>query len=41
MIVQQDDWYEGHFIPKGTICIANQWSMNKDPAVYVSYPASE
>ncbi|CAL1696588.1 unnamed protein product [Somion occarium] len=30
----EDDWYEGHFIPKGTICIPNQWAMNKDPDVY-------
>ena len=21
----QDDWYEGFFIPKGTICLANIW----------------
>jgi len=21
----QDDWYEGSFIPKGTICVANVW----------------
>jgi len=30
----EDDWYEGHFIPKGTICIANVWSLNRDPAIY-------
>jgi cytochrome P450 len=29
-----DDWYEGMFIPKGTICIANLWHMNRDPEVY-------
>ena len=29
-----DDWYEGMFIPKGTICIANAWHMNRDPEVY-------
>lgn len=21
----QDDWYDGHFIPKGTICLPNIW----------------
>ena len=21
----QDDWYEGYFIPKGTLCLANVW----------------
>ena len=21
----KDDWYQGHFIPKGTICIPNMW----------------
>ncbi|KAF8987969.1 cytochrome P450 [Cyathus striatus] len=30
----EDDWYEGHFIPKGTIVIPNQWAMNKDTRVY-------
>ncbi|KAJ3847214.1 cytochrome P450 [Lentinula lateritia] len=30
----QDDWYEGYFIPKGTICIANVWSLNRDIEVY-------
>jgi cytochrome P450 len=30
----EDDWYEGRFIPKGTICIANVWQMNHDPEVY-------
>lgn len=30
----EDDWYEGMFIPKGTICIPNVWHMNRDPAVY-------
>jgi len=30
----EDDWYEGMFIPKGTICIANVWHMNRDPEVY-------
>jgi cytochrome P450 len=30
----EDDWYEGMFIPKGTICIPNIWLMNRDPEVY-------
>ena len=25
----QDDWYEGYFIPKGTICSANIWYDSK------------
>jgi cytochrome P450 len=30
----EDDWYEGMFIPKGTICIPNVWHMNLDPDIY-------
>ncbi|KAF9070402.1 cytochrome P450 [Rhodocollybia butyracea] len=30
----KDDWYENYFIPKGTSCIANVWSMNRDKDVY-------
>ncbi|KZV76252.1 cytochrome P450 [Peniophora sp. CONT] len=30
----EDDWYEGMFIPKGTILLANLISCNRDPAVY-------
>jgi cytochrome P450 len=30
----EDDWYEGHFIPKGTAMILNLWSMNHDKDVY-------
>jgi cytochrome P450 len=29
-----DDWYEGWFIPKGTICFPNVWLCNHDPAYY-------
>src|SRR6267154_4478613 len=29
--VMEDDWYEGMFIPKGTICIPNVRYMNHDP----------
>ncbi|KAI0270342.1 cytochrome P450 [Russula aff. rugulosa BPL654] len=30
----EDDWYEGMFIPKGTICLANAWHMNRDPEIF-------
>ena len=30
----EDDWYEGMFIPKGTICFANVWHMNRDPEIF-------
>jgi cytochrome P450 len=30
----EDDWYEGMFIPKGTICLANVWHINHDPEIY-------
>ena len=30
----QDDWYEGHFIPKHSIIIANVWHLNRDPEIY-------
>ncbi|KAH9053986.1 cytochrome P450 [Lactarius deliciosus] len=30
----EDDWYEGMFIPKGTICIANVWHLNLDLDFY-------
>ncbi|KAF9500597.1 cytochrome P450 [Pleurotus eryngii] len=30
----QDDWYEGYFLPKGTICMANIWGLNLDSTVY-------
>ncbi|KAJ4491086.1 cytochrome P450 [Lentinula lateritia] len=33
-IAMEDDWYEGHFIPKGSSCIPNVWSMNRDKDVY-------
>ena len=34
MLKFQDDWYEGYFIPAGTICIANVWAMNRDPEIW-------
>ncbi|VDB91013.1 unnamed protein product [Peniophora sp. CBMAI 1063] len=30
----QDDWYEGHFIPKGSIVIANVWALHCDSGAY-------
>ena len=30
----EDDWYEGMFIPKGTICIPNMWHMNRDSELF-------
>ncbi|RPD59286.1 cytochrome P450 [Lentinus tigrinus ALCF2SS1-7] len=30
----EDDVYEGYFIPKGTICIANIWGINRDPELW-------
>lgn len=34
MLKFQDDWYEGYFIPAGTICVANVWAMNRDPEIW-------
>ncbi|KAH9975165.1 cytochrome P450 [Russula compacta] len=30
----EDNWYEGMFIPKGTVCFANLWQCHHDPALY-------
>jgi cytochrome P450 len=30
----EDDWYEGMFIPKDTVCITNVWHMNHDPELF-------
>ncbi|KAK7462924.1 hypothetical protein VKT23_007504 [Stygiomarasmius scandens] len=30
----EDDYYDGHFIPKGTILIPNVLSLNRDPEIY-------
>ncbi|KAK7449178.1 hypothetical protein VKT23_013327 [Stygiomarasmius scandens] len=30
----EDDWYEGRFIPKGSVLVPNVWCMNRDPEVY-------
>jgi cytochrome P450 len=32
----QDDWYDGYFLPKGTIVFANTWSIHQDPGQYES-----
>ena len=32
--VTEDDWYEGMFLPKGTICLPNTWHMNRDPETF-------
>ncbi|KAK7462290.1 hypothetical protein VKT23_007890 [Stygiomarasmius scandens] len=34
--VFEDDYYEGYIIPKGSICLASSWSINRDPAIYGS-----
>ena len=34
----EDDWYEGMFIPKGTLCIPNVWHMNRDPEIFGKNP---
>jgi cytochrome P450 len=30
----EDDWYEGMFIPKGTMCLVNVELCNRDSAIY-------
>ena len=30
----EDDWYDGMFIPKGTICLPNLWLCHHDQALY-------
>jgi len=30
----EDDWYEGMFIPKGTVCISNVWHCNHDRTAF-------
>ena len=30
----EDNWYEGMFIPKGTICLVNLWQCHHDSASY-------
>ncbi|KAI0276739.1 cytochrome P450 [Russula aff. rugulosa BPL654] len=33
-VATKEDWYEGMYIPKGTICISNLWNCNHDRAVF-------
>jgi cytochrome P450 len=37
----EDDVYNGHFIPRGSIVFANMWAMLHDPAVYADPLAFE
>ena len=30
----EDDWYEGYFIPSGSVILPNVWQMNRDPEIY-------
>lgn len=30
----EDDWYDGMFIPKGTMCLTNLWQCHHDPSYY-------
>jgi cytochrome P450 len=30
----EDDWYEGMFIPKGSMCLVNVGLCNRDPDIY-------
>ncbi|KAJ3835522.1 cytochrome P450 [Lentinula raphanica] len=32
--LNQDDYYEGYFLPKGTICFPNLWSIHHDTELY-------
>ncbi|KAI0292399.1 cytochrome P450 [Russula brevipes] len=36
----EDDWYDGMFIPKGTICLPNIWHCHHDPSAYGDNAAS-
>ncbi|TFK64025.1 cytochrome P450 [Pluteus cervinus] len=35
--VSEDDYYNGYFIPKGSLIIANVWAMNRDPEVFPDF----
>ncbi len=35
-VASADDWYEGMFIPKGTLCFQNMRVVNSDPEVFGS-----
>jgi len=32
----QDDYYDGYFLPKGTMLFANAWSIHRDETEYES-----
>ncbi|KAI0256925.1 cytochrome P450 [Lactifluus subvellereus] len=36
----EDDWYDGMFVPKGTMCLVNLWQCHHDPASYGDDAAS-
>jgi cytochrome P450 len=33
-VAVKEDWYEGMYIPEGTVCIASLWQCNHDRAVF-------
>jgi cytochrome P450 len=33
-VTAEDDTYRGHFIPKGTIVLPNQWALLRDPVMF-------
>jgi cytochrome P450 len=33
-VATKEDWYEGMYIPKRTVCISNLWHCNRDRAVF-------
>ncbi|KAF7790551.1 hypothetical protein EIP86_001507 [Pleurotus ostreatoroseus] len=33
----EDDYYNGYFIPKGTLILLNVWAMNRDPTYFPDY----
>lgn len=30
----EDDWYEGYFIPKGSVAVLNWWAIHRDPTLW-------
>ncbi|KAH8587006.1 cytochrome P450 [Bisporella sp. PMI_857] len=30
----EDDWYNGHFIPKGTVAVLNWWAIHMNPEIH-------
>ncbi|KAL1602611.1 hypothetical protein SLS60_006027 [Paraconiothyrium brasiliense] len=30
----EDDWYEGHFVPKGSVAVLNWWAIHRDPDLW-------